>query len=86
MITKTCLTDIPTEIAQLPLRLTEKLAIHFIHRSPDISNDRLAQLLGMRSRGVQDMLRRLRQLGYVANYGKGRARRLKLMFPVERHA
>lgn len=86
MITKTCLTDIPTEIAQLPVRLPEKLALHFIGRCPDITNERLAQLLGMRSRGTQDMLRRLRQLGYVANHGKGRARRLGLVFPVERHA
>jgi DNA-binding MarR family transcriptional regulator len=86
MITKNNLADIPPNIAQLPLRLSEKVALHFIHRCPDITNDRLAQLLGMRPRGTQDMLRRLRQLGYIVSHGKGRARQLELMFPVERHA
>lgn len=76
----------PSCNSQLALRLTEKVALHLIHRCPDITNNRLAQLLGMRPPGAQDMLRRLRQLGFITSHGKGPARRLELMFRVERHA
>lgn len=86
MMIKNVLTDLPPAIAELPLRTSEKLALHILQQRPDITNDRLAQLLGMRSRGAQNLLRRLRKLGYIGNVGKGRARRIKLMFHTEQHS
>lgn len=86
MITPNNLVNLPPSIARLQLRLPDKIALHFIQLSPDVSNQRLAQLLGMRPRGAQDMLRRLRRLGYVTSHGKGRARQMSVLFCVEQHA
>ena len=85
MITKSNKAAIPTSIDQLELKLNEKFALYYIQQSPDISNDQLARLLGMSPRGAQSMLRRLRRSGYIANVGKGRARRIALMFHTEQH-
>ncbi len=85
MILKSSLPNFPAAIAQLPLRLHEKLALVFIHQAPDVSNERLAQVLGMQPRGAQDMLRRLREHGFIYGQRKGRARSMWLTFHVEQH-
>jgi len=86
---KTTSTDIeikiPASIAALPLAINEKIVLAHIDRFPGSSNAQLAKLIGSSHRGAENLLRRLRQQGYVKSYGKGRARRHQLSFPVEHH-
>lgn len=72
----------PDVITGLPLRLHEKLALHYLHMSSSLSNEQLACALSMQPRGVQDMLRRLRKDSYIESTGKGRKRQLWLTFDV----
>jgi hypothetical protein len=76
---------IPAEIVALPLAISEKVVLAQIHKVPDCSNASLATLIGGTCRGAENLLRRLRQCGYIEQTGKGRARRHYLLFPVERH-
>jgi hypothetical protein len=76
---------IPAAINALPLTLTEKAVLAHIRNFPGCSNSRLAELIGGSRRGVEKLLRRLRDQGYIEPSGKGRARRHQLMFPVEHH-
>lgn len=73
-------------IAALPnLTLIERVALANIGEHPGCSNAPLAKLLGISVRGVEDLLRRLRDSGLIRQIGKGRARQLNLTFPVEQH-
>src|SRR5208283_2022304 len=74
---------IPAAIATLPLTIGEKLVLTRIAANPDCTNDKLAKLLGITERGIKKILQRLRSGGHIDQSGKGRARRLYLMFPVE---
>ncbi len=76
---------IPAAIATLPLAIGEKIVLAQIAESPGCSNARLAQLIGGTCRGVENLLRRLRRQEYIEQTGKGRARRHRLLFPVEHH-
>jgi DNA-binding Lrp family transcriptional regulator len=67
----------------LPLSLSEKVALEQIHQLPGCSNERLADLIGISCRGVENLLRRLRDQGFIEQVGKGRARRHLLKFAVE---
>lgn len=77
--------NIPAEIVSLPLTLAEKAVLAQIHKFPGCTNNRLAKLIGGTCRGVENLLRRLRRQGFIAQSGKGRARRHRLLFPVEQH-
>lgn len=85
MNSRTSLAEISPTVDMLPLRRSEKLALHFVHGSPGITNYQLARLLKMQPRGAQDLLRRLRQRGYIVSHGNGRARKMDLAFRVEQH-
>jgi hypothetical protein len=85
MNTKNLEINIPAAIAELPLTIGEKVVLAHIHRFPGCSNARLAELIGGTCRGVESLLRRLRQQHYIEQTRKGRARRHHLLFPVERH-
>lgn len=76
---------IPAAIAALPLAISEKVVLAHIHRFPGCSNTRLAELIGGTRRGIENLLRRLRQQGYIEQTRKGRARRHHLLFRVEHH-
>lgn len=76
---------IPAAIGALPLAIGEKVVLAHIAKSPGCSNARLAKLIGGTCRGVENLLRRLRRQGYIEQTGKGRARRHRLLFPVEHH-
>ena len=76
---------IPAAIATLPLAIGEKVVLAHIDRFPGCSNARLAELIGGTCRGVENLLRRLRQRGYIEQSGKGRARRHRLLFHMEHH-
>lgn len=72
---------IPAAIAALPLTIAEKVVLTHIDIFPGCTNARLAKLVGGTCRGVENLLRRLRSKGYIAQTGKGRARRHRLLFP-----
>lgn len=74
---------IPAAIAALPLAIGEKVVLAHIANFPGCSNTRLAGLIGCTGRGVQSLLRRLRDRGYIERSGKGRARRHHLLLHVE---
>lgn len=77
---------VPAEIVALPnLSLVELVALAHLYEWPGSSNARLAKRLGLSERGIEAMLRRLRQRGLIQQHGKGHARVLRLMFPVEHH-
>ncbi len=76
---------IPAAIGALPLAIGEKVVLAHIVKFPGCSNARLAKLIGGTCRGVENLLRRLRRRGYIEQTGKGRARRHRLLFPVEHH-
>lgn len=76
---------IPAAIAALPLAIGGKVVLAHIAKFPGCSNARLAKLIGGTCRGVENLLRRLRRQGYIEQTGKGRARRHRLLFPVEHH-
>jgi hypothetical protein len=76
---------IPAAIAALPLNISEKIVLAHIANFPGCSNARLAELIGGTCRGVENLLHRLRQQGYIEQSGNGRARRHHLLFHVERH-
>ncbi len=74
---------IPAAIAGLNcLNLTERVALAHIHEYPGSSNAVLARRLGLSVRGVEDLLKRLRQQGYVKLSGESRARTHQLTFDV----
>src|ERR1039457_7628710 len=56
---------IPAAINALPLTLTEKAVLAHIRNFPGCSNSRLAELIGGSRRGVEKLLRRLRDQGYI---------------------
>jgi DNA-binding CsgD family transcriptional regulator len=75
---------IPAAIAAVPgLSLHERTALAYIHLHPRCRNGTLARHLGMKERGVEALLRRMRQLGHIRSVGKGPARRIELLFFVE---
>src|SRR6266852_3738213 len=76
---------VPAGIAALNLPLNEKVALAHLSEHPGSSNGSLAKLLGRSVRGIELMLRRLRESGLLQQVGKGRARVHRLMFPVEHH-
>ena len=76
---------IPGPIAVLPITLQEKAALSRIEKIPGASNDGIARLLGISERGVEDLLRRLREQGYVERFGHGRARQHRLTSRVQSH-
>src|SRR6266436_1386743 len=77
---------IPGEVVCLPdLTIAERITLAHINEFPGCSNFRLAKLLGISVRGVEEMLRRLRERGLIEQVGSGRARTLRLVFPVEHH-
>lgn len=77
---------IPAAIAAVPgLTLAEKVMLAHIAKTPACSNARLASILGVRVRGVESMLRRLREQGFIKQVGRGRARAHRLTFHVEHH-
>ncbi len=77
---------IPGEIVALPdLSLAERVALAHLHEFPGCSNCHLARLLGLSERGVEQMLRRLRQRRLIEQVGHGRARRHRLKFYMELH-
>jgi DNA-binding CsgD family transcriptional regulator len=77
---------VPAAIVGLPsLSLAEKVALAYLLDHPGCSNASLARLLGLSQRGVEALLRRLRERGLIAQVGKGRARQHRLRFPVEHH-
>ncbi|HEV2331419.1 MAG TPA: hypothetical protein VGY56_21765, partial [Verrucomicrobiae bacterium] len=76
---------IPAAITALPLAIGEKVVLAHIAKCPGCSNARLAELIGGTCRGVENLLRRLRQRGYIEQFGKGRARWHQLLFSVEHH-
>ena len=77
---------IPAAIAALPdLSLAERVALAHLRQWPGTRNSRLANLLGLSERGVEQMLRRLRERGLIPQRGKGHARVLRVIFPVEHH-
>jgi hypothetical protein len=77
---------IPAEIVCLPdLTIAERVALAHIHNFPACSNGRLACLLGLSERGIESLLRRLRERRLIQPIGRGRARSHRLMFLVERH-
>ena len=76
----------PPEVANLAnTTLLERLALAEILRRPTRTNAGLARLLGLSVRGVEAMLRRLRDRGLIKAEGKGRGRCLVPSFHVERH-
>jgi hypothetical protein len=78
---------VPPEIVALPdLSLVERIALSAIAERPACSNAALARLLGFSERGIESMLRRLRERRLIEQIGKGRARAHGRMFPVEHHA
>src|SRR5882757_7719905 len=83
MKTKSIEIKIPAGIVALPISLSEKVVLEHIRQFPGCSNARLAELLGISGRGVENMLRRLRSQGYIEQVGKGRARRHRLKFKME---
>lgn len=76
---------IPAAIGALELSIAEKIVLAHIAIFPGCSNARLAKLIGGTCRGVENLLRRLRQNGLIEQSGKGRARRHRLLFYVEHH-
>ena len=77
---------IPGFIIALPgLSLSEKIALAHIHQWPGTSNARLASLLGISVRGVEQMLRRFRERELIQQTGNGHARVLRLIHHVEHH-
>ena len=76
---------IPAAIAALELSIAEKIVLAHIANFPGCSNARLAKLIGGTCRGVENLLRRLRQNGLIEQSGKGRARRHRVLFYVEHH-
>ena len=77
---------IPPEIVALPgLTLDERVVLANVHELPACSNASLARLLGLSERGIESMLRRLRDRGLIQQVGKGRARQHRLLFRVEHH-
>jgi hypothetical protein len=76
---------IPAAITALPLTIAEKIVLTHIDIFPGCTNARLAKLVGGTCRGVENLLRHLRNKGYITQSGKGRARRHRLLFPMEHH-
>jgi hypothetical protein len=77
-------TAIPAAIANLPsASLLEKIVLAEIDACPTHTNAWLALQTGMSGRGIEAMLLRFREKGWLGVQGKGRARRLMILFPVE---
>jgi hypothetical protein len=74
---------IPATINNLPLTVSEKIALTRIYENPRCRNAELAKLVAMTERGVKKLLRRLRLAGHIEQARKGRARRLYPTFHVE---
>lgn len=77
--------SIPPEIERLSLSVSDKIALTHIANHPTCTNAGIACLLGLTQRGAENLVRRLRERCYIAQTGKGRARRIKLLFRVEHH-
>ena len=67
------------------LTLNEQTALEFIADHPRCSNRRLADHLRLTVRGAEELVKRLRNAGYLSTRGRGRARRLQVSFPAEHH-
>src|SRR5690349_20279181 len=77
---------IPASIAALPdLNLIQKAILAKVHERPGSTNSTLAKLTGLTERGVESTVSRLEKLGLIRRQGHGRARLLRLTFPVEQH-
>jgi hypothetical protein len=78
---------IPAPIMAVPnLNLTERVILTHVNMWPDCTNNDLATLTGLSTRGIESVLARLREQGLVVINGKGRTRRLTLTFNVECHS
>ena len=78
---------ISAAIMRLPgLNLTERAALAWLEDHPFASNGELATVLSLKRRGVEDLLRRLRQRSLIHKHRTGRARELYPTFHVEQHA
>ncbi len=78
--------DVPSSIASLHgTTLAEQIVLSRIVCNPRTTNESLAKLLGFSVRGVESMLKRLRDHGFLSIVGAGRARRFIPKFPVEQH-
>ncbi len=78
--------DIPSSIASLlGTTLVEQIALSRIVIYPCTTNGSLATLLGLSVRGVEAMLKRLRDHGFLSTEGVGRRRKFVVKFPVDQH-
>jgi hypothetical protein len=75
---------IPPAIANLPrTTLIEQIVLTEIAACSTRTNRSFARQVGMSARGIEAMLLRFREKGWLGVDGKGRARRLMILFPVE---
>lgn len=65
------------------LSIGERVLLAHIAKDSRTINATLARLLGITERGVESMLRRLRERNFIEVYGKSRARQLFVLYHVE---